>query len=63
MNTYTLALIGLLVIVLIFVSPLLSIWALNTIFSLAIPTNVWTWLAVAWLHIVIGGSVSYKKTK
>ena len=63
MNTYTLALIGLLVIVLVLVSPLLSIWALNTIFSLTIPTNVWTWLAVAWLHIVIGGSVSYKKTK
>jgi hypothetical protein len=63
MNTYTLALIGLLVIVLIIVSPFLSIWALNTIFpTLAIPMNVWTWLAVCWLHIVIGGSVSYKKS-
>jgi len=62
MNIYTMALLGLLLIVLVFVSPLLSIWALNTIFpSLAIPTNIWTWLAVAWLHIVIGGSVSYKK--
>lgn len=63
MKPLTLAVIGLLVIILVFVSPLLSIWALSTIFSLAIPTNVWTWLAAAWLHIVIGGSVSYKKTK
>lgn len=62
MNTYTLALIGLLVIVLIIVSPFLSIWALNTLFSLTIPTNIWSWLAVCWLHIVIGGSVSYKKS-
>jgi hypothetical protein len=28
---------------------------------LAIPMNIWTWLAVCWIHIVIGGSVSYKK--
>jgi hypothetical protein len=62
MNTYTLALIGLLVIVLIIVSPFLSIWALNILFSLTIPMNIWTWLAVCWLHIVIGGSVSYKKS-
>jgi hypothetical protein len=62
MNTYTLALIGLLVIVLIIVSPFLTIWALNTIFSLTIPTNIWTWSAVCWLHIVIGGRVSYEKS-
>ena len=65
MNPLTLALLGILIIVLVFVSPLLTIWALNTIFpTLAIPTNVWTWLAVAWIHIVIGGGfVSYKKKK
>ena len=62
MNLYTMALIGLLVIVLILVSPIFSIWALNTLFSLAIPTNLWTWLAMFWLHVVIGGSVSYKKS-
>ena len=61
MNTYTLALIGLLVIVLIIVSPIFTIWALNTLFPvLAIPMNIWTWLAVIWLHIVIG-SASYSK--
>jgi len=62
MNTYTLALIGLLVIVLVIVSPLFSIWALNTLFSLTVPTTIWTYLATLWLHIVIGGSVSYKKS-
>ena len=63
MNLYTMALIGLLVIVLIIVSPIFSIWALNTLLSLAIPTNLWTWLAMFWLHVVIGGGfVSYKKS-
>lgn len=62
MKPLTLAVLGLLVIILVFVSPFLSIWALNTIFSLAIPTNVWTWLAVFWLHIVIGAKASYKKS-
>ena len=63
MKPLTLAVLGLLIIVLVFVSPIFSIWALNTIFpSLAIPTNVWTWLAVFWLHIVIGAKASYKKS-
>jgi len=59
----TLALIGLLIIILVFVAPLISIWALNTLFSLSIPTTIWTYLAMLWLHVVIGGSISYKKTK
>jgi hypothetical protein len=62
MNLYLVALLGLLLIILIIVSPLLSIWALNTLFSLSIPTNIWTYLATLWLHIVIGGSMSYKKS-
>ena len=62
MNNLNLALLGILVIVLVIVSPIFSIWALNTLFpTLAIPTNFWTWLAVFWLHVVIGSSVSYKK--
>ena len=62
MNTLNLALLGIVVIILVLVSPIFTIWALNTIFPvLAIPMNIWTWLAVCWIHIVIGGSVSYKK--
>jgi hypothetical protein len=61
MKTSSIILIVLFVLALLFVSPILTIWALNTIFpTLAIPLNVWTWLAVAWMHVVIAGS-SYKK--
>ena len=63
MSTLNLALLGIVVIILVLVSPIFTIWALNTLFPvLAIPMNIWTWLAVCWIHIVIGGSVSYKKS-
>lgn len=62
MSPLNLALLGILLIILVFVSPIFSIWALNTIFSLAIPMNLWTWLAMSWLHVVIGGGfISYKR--
>lgn len=35
------------VAVLFLVSPLVTIWALNTLFPLYIPYTFWTWLAVA----------------
>ncbi len=61
MNTTSIALIVLFVLALIFVSPILTIWALNTVFpSLAIPLNIWTWLAVCWLHTIAVGA-SYKR--
>lgn len=61
MNYITIALLAILIVVLLLVSPIFTIWALNTLFPvLAIPMNIWTWLAVLWLHIVIG-SASYSK--
>ena len=61
MKTSSIVLIVLFVLALIFVSPILTIWALNTVFpSLAIPLNIWTWLAVVWLHTVLLGA-SYKR--
>ena len=55
------ALLVVFVLALIIVSPLATIWALNTVFpSLAIPFNIWTWLAVVWLHTVLVGA-SYKR--
>lgn len=39
----------------VFVLPLVTIWALNTLFLLGIEYNVWTWLAAAWLHGAIAG--------
>lgn len=52
----------LLVIVLIIVGPLLTIWALNTLFpALAIPFTFWTWLAVVILGGVTKSRVEVKK--
>lgn len=34
--------------------PLISLWALNTLFHASIPYTFWTWLATAWLHTVLG---------
>ena len=54
-------LLAIFLIALVIVSPIATIWALNTVFpSLAIPFNIWTWLAVIWLHTVLVGA-SYKK--
>lgn len=51
----------LIVIALIIVGPLLTIWALNTLFPLlAIPYTVWTWLAVLVLGGVIKSRVEVK---
>jgi hypothetical protein len=45
------ALLIILVVVGVIVGPLLTIWALNTIFpSLTIPFTFWTWLAAAVLQ-------------
>ena len=48
------AVVGALValLALMFVSPLLTIASLNTLFGLNIAYTVWTWLSVAWLNIL-----------
>jgi hypothetical protein len=58
---YILIAVGLLALIIL--SPIFTIWALNTIFpTLAIPFTVWTWLAVIWLHTVAAG-ITYKSSK
>jgi len=50
-------------IVLFFLAPFISIWSLNTLFpSLSIPFNVWTYLAMVWVHTGAMG-VYYRKKK
>lgn len=50
------------VIALIIVGPLLTIWALNTLFPvLAIPYDIWTWLAVIILGGLFKSNVTVKK--
>ena len=53
---------GLLIIALIILGPLLTIWALNTLFPvLAIPYNVYTWAAVLVMSAFFQTKVSVKK--
>lgn len=47
-----------LAIVLILVGPLLVIWSINTLFPvLAVPYDIWTWLAVVILFSAIRTNV------
>lgn len=51
-----------LIVFLIVVGPLLTIWALNTLFPvLAIPYTVWTWLSVIFLGGFLRANVNIKK--
>lgn len=51
-----------LIVVLLAVGPLLTIWALNTLFPvLAIPYTFWTWLAVIIVGMFIRSDVKIKK--
>jgi hypothetical protein len=51
-----------LIVLLIVVGPLLTIWALNTLFPvLAIPYTIWTWLAVIFLGGFLRANVNLKK--
>ena len=54
------AIIGaiLVLIALMFVSPLLTIASLNTLFGLNIAHTVWTYLSVMWLNITTFGGLS-----
>jgi len=60
----TLGITGLiiLIIVLIGAGPLITIWSMNTLFSLNIVYNFWTWLSVAWLGLVFAPMKSKKST-
>lgn len=43
-----------LIVVIIAVAPLLTIWALNTLFSTGIEYTFWTWLAALILVGIVG---------
>ena len=55
MNDTGVVLVVVVFLAVVMVLPLISIWALNTLFLLGIEYNVWTWLAAAWLHWAIAG--------
>jgi hypothetical protein len=46
----------LLVVVLLFLSPFISIWSINTLFGTNISINLWTYLAALWLTGLVAGT-------
>lgn len=61
MNAFTIFTVIVFVIVMVIVGPFLSITAINTLFpSAMIPFNFYTWIAMAWLHIVMASSTQGK---
>lgn len=46
------------VLAIVVVGPFASIWALNTLFGLAIPFTVKTWFAAMLLGLAIGGRLT-----
>jgi hypothetical protein len=57
-----LLLIVLAAIFLVAIGPLIIIWSLNTLFPvLAIPYDIWAWLAVVFLGVFLRANVSVKR--
>lgn len=44
------------VLFLVFLSPFITIWSVNTLFGNSIPINLWTYLATLWLTGLVAGS-------
>ena len=55
--------LALLLIVAAFVSPLISIWALNVLFGFTIPVTLKTYAAAAWLSALVYGATSRTSSK
>jgi tryptophan-rich sensory protein len=54
----------LLLLALVVIGPIITIWSLNTLFPvLAIPYNVWTWLATVFLFAAVRANVTTKLDK
>ena len=49
------------IIVVLIVSPLITIWSINTLFHTNIPTNVWTYLASFWLTGIVASGAGVSK--
>lgn len=62
MQNLGLATIIVVILALIVLAPFAVIWALNTLFALAIPYTFWTWLAMLIVSTVFGkANVSVNK--
>jgi hypothetical protein len=64
MKSITLTLMIVFIVALIIIGPIVTIWALNTLFpSLAIPYDFFTWLAVIVLGSALRANVNVKGEK
>jgi len=55
------SLLILIVAILVIVSPIVTIWSLNTLFHTTIEYSIWTYLAGLWLTgLVVGNSIRSK---
>jgi len=43
--------------------PIITIWALNTLFALHIPVTFGTWFAALWCGLIVGGAKPSIKLK
>jgi hypothetical protein len=46
---------AILIVVFLFLCPIFTIGALNTVFSMGIPYTVWSYLSVVWFNLIISG--------
>lgn len=46
---------------LVFIGPYFSILAVNTLFNTGIELNLYTWLAAAWINILLGSGTFKNK--
>ncbi len=53
----------LVIVAAVFIAPLITIWALNTLFGLGIAFTVTNWLAICWLQTVTFGGMNYRASK
>jgi hypothetical protein len=57
-KTSLIILLFVLAVFLLIIAPFVTIWSLNTLFTLTIEYTIWTWLAMVWLSLVTFGNIA-----
>jgi hypothetical protein len=47
----------------VFLTPFITIMAINNVFGLEIELNLWTWLGMTWLQVLFGVMLSNRSFK
>lgn len=48
------------IVLLVLIGPFVTIWSLNTLFGLGIAYNLWTWLAMIWIGMMLNTKIGQK---